>query len=239
VTHNIQEAVVMAKRILVMGVNPGHVRDEIVNDLPYPRDEDSSAFSRMVSRIHTLITESMMPDVPKTGTLPRAPIKESALQILPNVQISEMIGLLESIHNEDGMADIFDLSQAIGKDFGQTLYMVKAAELLDLVDTPRQTVVLTPSGKLFVEGDINVRKGMLHQLFGNLRIVQQITQLLKQSETLRLHVEVIEQKVAEWLPNENPNDVLSVLISWGRFSEVFGYNDEAKELYLDVGQETT
>jgi hypothetical protein len=80
---------------------------------------------------------------------------------------------------------------------------------------------------------------MLHQLFGNLRIVQQITQLLKQSETLRLHVEVIEQKVAEWLPNENPNDVLSVLISWGRFSEVFGYNDDAKELYLDVGQETT
>ena len=62
--------------------------------------------------------------------------------------------------------------------------------------------------------------------------------LLKQSETLRLPVEVVEQRVADWLPNENPKSVVSVLISWGRFSEFFGYNDNAKELYLDVGQET-
>jgi hypothetical protein len=80
---------------------------------------------------------------------------------------------------------------------------------------------------------------MLHELFSKLRIVRQVTELLKQSDTLRLHVEVIEQKIAEWLPNENPESVVAVLISWGRFSEVFGYNDDAKELYLDVGQETT
>src|SRR5215472_5487937 len=86
VTHNIQEAVVMAKRILVMGVNPGHVRDEIVNDLPFPREEDSLAFNRMVSRIHALITETMIPDVPKPETVFRATIKESAIQILPDVQ---------------------------------------------------------------------------------------------------------------------------------------------------------
>ncbi len=238
VTHNIQEAVVMAKRILVMGVNPGHVRDEVMNDLQYPRDESSTAFSRMVASIHDLITETMMPDVPKQGAVVRAPQRESALQFLPDVQISEVIGLLESIHSEEGMADIFDLCHSIGKDFGQTLYLVKAAELLDLVDTPKQTVILTESGRRLVEGDVNVRKGMLHNIFGNLRIVQQVIELLKQSENLRLPVEIIEQTVATWIPNENPKNVVSVLISWGRFSEVFGYNDDAKELYLDVGQET-
>jgi NitT/TauT family transport system ATP-binding protein len=117
------------------------------------------------------------------------------------------------------------------------LYLVKAAELLDLVDTPKQSVVLTGTGSQFVEGDINVRKAMLHTHFKELRIVQEIIYLLKQSETLRLPLEVVEQKVAAWLPNENPEDVVSGLISWGRFSEVFGYNDDAKELYLDVGQE--
>ena len=237
VTHNIHEAVVMAKRILVMGVNPGHVRDEILNDLPYPRDENSAAFIRMVSHIHALITETMIPDIPKPEAVVRASVRER-LQILPDVQISEMVGLLESIYDEGGYADIFDLSQTIGKDFGQTLYLVKAAELLELVDTPKQTVMLTESGRSFVEGDINVRKGMLHNLFGDLRIVQLVGELLKQSETLRLPLEVVEQKVAGWLPNENPKKVVSVLISWGRFSEVFGYNDDAKELYLDVGQET-
>jgi NitT/TauT family transport system ATP-binding protein len=238
VTHNIREAVIIAKRILVMGVNPGHIRDEIVNELPYPRDEHSAPFNRLVEGIHTLIVETVMPDLAKAEPFVPAAMKETSLQMLPNVGVTEVIGLLESIHDKGGMADIFDLSISIGKDFGQTLYLVKAAELLDLVDTPKQRVVLTDSGVRFVEGDINIRKSMLHDLFSKLGIVEQVSALLKQSETLRLPVEVIEQKVTEWLPNENPKNVVSLLISWGRFSEVFGYNDDAKELYLDVGQET-
>ena len=70
VTHNIQEAVLMAKRILVMGSNPGHIRREIVNDLPYPRDDSSPAFRKMVSEIHGLITEALMPDAPPAATGP-------------------------------------------------------------------------------------------------------------------------------------------------------------------------
>src|SRR5207247_10107293 len=192
-------------------VNAGHVRDEILNDVSYTRDEDSVPFGRMVSRVHALITETMIPDAPKSETVVRTDVKESALQVLPDVQISEVIGLLESIQHEGGMTDIFDLSQAIGKDFGQTLYLVKAAELLNLVDTPKQTVILTEFGKRFVEGDMNIRKGMLHDLFGGLRIVQ-VGELLKQSETLRLPVEVIEQNVAEWLQNDIPTSVINVLI---------------------------
>src|ERR1700722_17652192 len=68
VTHNIQEAVYMAKRILVMGTNPGRIRQEVVNDLPYPRDEQAPAFRRMVSRIHELIAETFIPDQPQTLT---------------------------------------------------------------------------------------------------------------------------------------------------------------------------
>src|SRR6185312_8765113 len=51
VTHNIQEAVYMANRIMVMGINPGHIRREIINDLPYPRNDESLAFQRMVAQI--------------------------------------------------------------------------------------------------------------------------------------------------------------------------------------------
>src|SRR5262249_24237063 len=98
-THSIQEAVVMAKRILVMGVNPGQVRDEIANDLSYPRDDGSPSLIQMVSCIHDLITEIIIPDLPKAGgAVVRAPVKEGGLQILPDVQISEVIGLLQSIH---------------------------------------------------------------------------------------------------------------------------------------------
>ena len=250
VTHNINEAVFMAKRILVMGINPGHIRREIVNDLPYPRDDQSPAFRRMVQQIHALITEAMIPDTPpgheahgsthpSTSALPRPAVKEPPLESLPNVQIVEMIGLLEAIGDRGGAADIFELGQATGKEYGRILYLVKAAELLDLVDTPKQMVQLTDLGRHFFDGDMNVRKRMLHELFGALRIVQMTTNLLKTSENLRQPIEALTDRVAEWLPNENPHAIVEALVSWGRFAEYFGYNDDTKEVYLDVGQETT
>ena len=243
VTHNIQEAVFMAKRIMVMGINPGHIRRQIQNDLSYPRDEHSPAFRRMVSQIHALITETLMPDVPApsvgVSVLPKQLPKEPPIETLPNVQIVEIIGLLEAIADQGGAADIFELAHDTGKDFGRTLYLVKGAELLELVDTPKQNVVLTDLGRHFVAGDINVRKRMLHELFGSLRVVQMTSNLLRKDESLRLPVDSLVERVGEWLPNENPHQIVEALVSWGRFAEYFGYNDDTKEVYLDIGQETT
>ena len=240
VTHNIQEAVFMAKRILVMGTNPGHIRTEIINDLPYPRDDQAPGFRSMVKRLHDLITETFMPDAPtastQTATAPKV-MREPPIETLPHVQISSMIGLLESIADQDGQAEIFELAHKIGKDFGSTLYLVKAVELLDLVETPKNEVKLTDLGRRFVSGDINSRKRVLHELFGALRIVQLTSNLLKANETLRIPIETLEDRVAEWLPNENPHNLVETLVGWGRFAEYFGYNDDTKELYLDVGQE--
>ena len=242
VTHNIHEAVFMAKRIMVMGINPGHIRRQIINDLPYPRDDQSPAFRRMVSQIHALITETLMPDAPVASTTvsfpPKQLPKQPPIETLPNVQIVEMIGLLEAIADQGGSADIFELAHDTGKDFGRTLYLVKGAELLELVDTPKQNVMLTDLGRYFVSGDINVRKRMLHELFGALRIVQMTSNLLRKDENLRLPVDALTERVGEWLPNENPHQIVEALVSWGRFAEYFGYNDDTKEVYLDVGQET-
>jgi len=247
VTHNIQEAVFMAKRIMVMGINPGHIRRQIHNDLTYPRDEQSPAFRRMVSQIHALITETLMPDAPVVSALTagasifpsKQQAKEPPIETLPNVQINEMIGLLEAIADQGGSADIFELAHDTGKDYGRTLYLVKGAELLELVDTPKQNVVLTDMGRQFVAGDINMRKRMLHELFGCLRIVQMASNLLRKGDNLRLPIDELVERVGEWLPNENPHQIVEALVSWGRFAEYFGYNDDTKEVYLDIGQEIT
>jgi NitT/TauT family transport system ATP-binding protein len=238
VTHNIQEAVIMADRILVMGSNPGHIRAEFLNPQPYPRDTESAPFKDLVTRIHRLITETYIPDTqpvqtPQSSRGPKAP----RFEILPDVHIIDIEGLIETILSEGGGIDLFELSNDIGKDFGQTLYLVKAAELLDLVDTPKQKVVLTQSGRVFATADINTRKRMIHDSFASLAIVQATTQLLKESEIVRIPVEDLKEKVHEWLPNENPDNLVEVLISWGRYAEYFGYNDNTKSIYLDVGQE--
>ncbi|MFM8269378.1 MAG: ABC transporter ATP-binding protein, partial [Pseudomonadota bacterium] len=85
VTHHIHEAVNMAHRILVMGVNPGHIRGQVINDLPYPRNESSQAFSQMVDRVHSLVTETLMPDVPKVGLeTTETATREASWRVLPN-----------------------------------------------------------------------------------------------------------------------------------------------------------
>lgn len=236
VTHNIQEAVIMADRILVMGSNPGHIRAEFMNTLPYPRVPDSAPFAELVTKIHGLITETYIPDAAQTVTSAGRP-KAAMVEVLPDIQMTEIAGLVDAIAAEGGAVDVFVLANDIGKDFGHVLYLVKAAELLNLVDTPRQQVVLTREGQVFAKGDVNLRKRMTHDNFGRLMIVQRTTDLLKQSETVRIPIEELREKVGEWLPNENPDRVIDVLISWGRYAEYFGYNDNTKSIYLDVGQE--
>ena len=234
VTHNITEAAWFAKRILVMGTNPGHIRVSIKNDLPYPRDERSSGFKSLVNNIHDVITQAIIPDTPEW--VPPA-LAGTSIETLPQVHLNELVGLLEFIAVRGGQGDSFAISKELGKDFGQILFLAKAAELLDFVDTPKNAIVLTDFGKRFIQGDVNVRKRVLHEALKQLKLAQLLEQKLREADHFSLSIEVVLGYMHEWLPNENAQGVLDTLIQWGRYGELFGYNDDTKEIYLDVGQE--
>ncbi|MGE5085834.1 MAG: nitrate/sulfonate/bicarbonate ABC transporter ATP-binding protein [Bacillota bacterium] len=235
VTHNIQEAVLMANRILVLGSNPGHIRQEFKNSLPYPRNPESPAFKDLVSRIHASITESYMPDAPEQ---PLTTPGKSRYEILPPVSITEVIGLVELLHSLGGEQDLFELAEQLNTDFGHILFLVKAAELLELVDTPKQNVVLTKTGTHFVEGDINTRKQMMHESLSHLSIAQLTSSLLKENGIVRMPIsDLVIQLQSRMHGGANIEKIVETLIGWGRYAEYFGYNDDTKTIYLDVGQE--
>ncbi|MBI2607143.1 MAG: nitrate/sulfonate/bicarbonate ABC transporter ATP-binding protein [Deltaproteobacteria bacterium] len=234
ITHNISEAALLAKRILVMGTNPGHIRVTIKNDLPYPRDEKTLGFKNLVDRIHDVITQAIIPDQPEW--VPPA-AAGGVIETVPPVAVPEVIGLLEFIAGRGGQADVFGLTQMLGKDFGHVLFLVKTAELFDFVDTPKNHIVLTDFGKRFIEGDVNVRKRILHEVLRGLRLAQLLEQRLRDAENYTLSFDSVIEGVKEWLPNENAEAVLDALIQWGRYGELFGYNGDTKMIYLDVGQE--
>ena len=52
VTHNIEEAVLMADRILVFSTNPGRVANEMRVPFPHPRNRHDPAFRQMVDDIY-------------------------------------------------------------------------------------------------------------------------------------------------------------------------------------------
>ena len=232
ITHNITEAVSMGSRILVMGSNPGEIRYAIKNDLSYPRDEKSVGFKALVERLHDILTESIIPDTEWTP-----PTESSAIESIPDVNLTELIGFLEVLDQEGGRADLYFLAQKLMKDSLNILLMAKAAELLDFVDTPKNQIVLTELGRTFIKADINRRKQLIHERLMQLKITQMFHQKLSAADGFSISKEEAVQTFHEWLPNENPENVLDTLIQWGRFGELFGYNDDSQTVYLDRGEQ--
>ncbi len=229
VTHNITEAVSMGSRILVVG--SGKVRFSIRNDLNYPRDEKSSAFKNLVDNMHDLLTETIIPDT--ADWIPPA-LASNTIESLPHVSITEVDGFLEVIGQEDGKrADAFLLAKKLMKDSVQVLILAKAAELLDLVDTPKNQVVLTDLGKAFVSSDVNEKKKIVHRQMKQLRLTQLIHEKLLSVPDQTLPRSEVIQDLSDWLPNENPERVLDTLLQWGRYGELFGYNADTMQVYID------
>jgi NitT/TauT family transport system ATP-binding protein len=205
------------------------IRVSIKNDLPYPRDERSATFNSLVSNIHDVITEAIIPEEPEWVPLS---VANTAIETIPAIQFNEMTGLLEFLSNHGGRADSFALAQSLGKDFGYILFSAKAAELLDLVDTPKNMIVLTDLGRRFVAADVNARKQIIHRALKQLRIIQLLEEKLSTSENKHLTADQAIEILHEVIPNENPKQVLDTIIEWGRYAELIGYSDDDKQLYL-------
>jgi len=235
VTHDIREAVFLANRIVVLGANPGTIRIILQNDMLHPRDMRSPAFLAMIDRIHDIITNAIIPDevVPAVQTA-----QARHIEPLPFVTPGEILGLLEILDDHNGTIDIFDLAQKTGKDFGSTIAVAKAAELLDFVDTPKHNVIFTDTGKKFLKGDINERKILFKQQLLSLRLFDVVAGMLRRNESLNLSDEIVLEQLAILLPNEDADKLFETIVGWGRYGELFGYNADDKLLYLDTGQET-
>lgn len=230
VTHNISEAVFLANRIIVLSANPGKLRVVINNNIPFPRDYRSSEFLSMVDRIHEIITSAILPDeVVTTETEQVTPRVEA----LPNATVGEIVGLLEILDDHKGQIDIFQLSMIVGKDFGSVMNVVKAAEMLDFVDTPRRNVIFTVIGKTFLKADVNQRKIIFKEQILKLRIFQLITDMLKHGKQEGLNEDIVLETLAMLLPNEDTEKQFDTLIDWGRYGELIGHDAEEKKMYLE------
>jgi NitT/TauT family transport system ATP-binding protein len=236
ITHLIEEAVFLGDRIVIMGANPGTIREILTNPLPHPREYRDPAFISLVDRIHAAITAIHLPDAPAARPgLPSRP----HLEPLPAAQVEEIVGLLEVVHDQGDRTDLFALSSRLRLEFGLAILVVKAAELLDLVETPRHEVLLTPLGRTFVAADPNERKRIFHRQLHAIPTFAYVTDMLRRAPGMRLPAEVFEEELAIHLPGEPPDRLFETIISWGRYGELLGYDPDAEEVYLDLESTAT
>jgi NitT/TauT family transport system ATP-binding protein len=226
VSHDIREAVYLANRIVVLGTHPGTIRIILKNDLSHPRDPRSPGFQALIDRIHDIITNAILPEE-VARAVPARPA-----EALPEISTGQIIGLLGVIEANGGTIDVFELAQRIGKDFGSTLSVIKGAELLGFVDTPKQNVLSTELGRKFLGGDVQTRRKIFGERFVTLRLVEIVTGMLRRQGNERLGGDVILEQLAILLPNEDPERLFTTLVRWGRYGGLLGYSAKDNMIYL-------
>jgi NitT/TauT family transport system ATP-binding protein len=75
VSHNIEEAIQLADRIIVLARRPSHVLAQVTVDLPRPRDRKSDEFYQLTDKVYSLITEGGSPAAGSGSSQPETPIQ--------------------------------------------------------------------------------------------------------------------------------------------------------------------
>jgi NitT/TauT family transport system ATP-binding protein len=225
VTHNIAEAVYLARHIVVLAAHPGRIQKIVANPLPYPRDPAQPAFQLLVAQIHAILTNSVLhdePSVTEPEIVTAETIEEAAFAPLPNVTIGEVMGLVQMLGTE--AESIFALTTRLKKEFTTLLSVIKAAELVDLVETPGQSVRLTKAGVAMRKADTKERKKLMHGLLLDLKIFKHFADRIEQSEGKELTEEEVIKDLTELFPNERPKILFRHLVGWARYAELFSFD---------------
>lgn len=229
ITHDINEAVAMGSRVVVMGPPPASVKADIAVPIQHPRDESAWQFQQLVRRVHGVLTESILGDDSESSDAEQ----QKSLWMLPPVPIADVIGMTELLEDHKGMIDIFELPTLIEKDFSDALTTVKTAELMGFVDTPHQKVVLTRLGHAIAQGDVNQRKDTIKSQLQTLLLVKMLIDLLRNQEEQSLPYSNVVNWLQEKHPAFNPEKGLDTLIDWGRYGGLFRFSSDDQILQLD------
>lgn len=233
VTHGIEEAVILADRIIVLGRNPGRIRADLAVTLPHYRDRKSAEFQALVDQVYKILTNPDLElQVPATTAQPKAQQPEK-YQSLPQVRISSIAGLLELLEDRQEK-DLYRLGQELQLEVDDILPIVEAAKLMELVQIPEGDIYLTTLGHQFIEGRTDERKEIVQkQLLKQIRLVQQIYRLLQAKRNQRITEELILDILQAHFSPQEAERQLKTAIDWARYAELYSYDEPSGELFLE------
>jgi NitT/TauT family transport system ATP-binding protein len=241
VTHNIDEAVSMADRIIVLGANPGRVRVELPGLPVAQRSFQSEAHTALVDLIYSIMT-SPQEDVatllaarsPEAKTGPLTPSAPRPYQVLPHVSIGDVTGLIELVHTRGGREDLYQIGRYLQLELDDLLPLLEAADLLDLADTQEGDLVLTEQGRRFAEAGVLEEKQIFReQALAHVSILCKIVQALEAAPGHVLPEEHILSFLETHFGAEEAQAQLETAINWGRYAELFTFQDERGIFHLE------
>jgi len=237
VTHNIEEAILLADRVIVLGKNPGRIRSDFVVGLPQARDRKSARFVEFVDYVYKIMTQPDLdhaaPPLPGQAPLivPRAP--KQKYQMLPHARPGGIAGLMELLHDRGGREDIYRLAEPLAMDVDDLLPIIEAATMLGFATLKEGAVEVTPEGVAFAEADILTRKVLFREAaLEYIAILQCIDSVLRSKSDHSIPEEFFHDILDEHFTQEEVERQFETAMNWGRYAEIFDYDAENARLVL-------
>lgn len=228
VTHNIEEAVMLADRIIVLGRNPARIRADFRVPLSHPREHNSPEFLLYVDYIYKLMTQ---PE--REAGLPSAAPTTTPYPALPNVHSGAIAGLVELLNDRGGKDDLYHIADDLQMGVDNLLPLVESATVLGFARADRGDLELTPIGKAFAEADIETRKRVFRDAaLEHVPFLKQIQSTLTAKSDHSMPVEFFRDILQEHFSEAEAQQQIDTVLNWGRYADLFTYDSESERLSL-------
>jgi len=232
VTHNIEEAVLLADRVVVLGANPGCIRGEVKVDIPRPRDKKGARFIELVDYIYTVMTNPQAP----VGELPSTD-KSKRFPMLPHARVGGISGLLEIVNDRGGREDLPKLAESLRLEVDDLLPSVDASVLLGFAKVDHGDVTIVEAGKDFATAGVHRSHEIFReQLLQSVPFVNTVVQALRQKRDGRIGKDFLLDILDEHFSASEAERQFETLVDWGRYAQLFEYDADEERLYKTEDQ---
>jgi NitT/TauT family transport system ATP-binding protein len=236
VTHNIEEAVLMADRILVFSSNPGRVAHELKVPFAHPRNRFDSAFREMVDDIYGIMTRRKVPEIHTATAAAPNPFAHPLHPVGTNL----MAGLLETLSSEpyNGRADLPALAAALQFEVDELLPLGETLSMLGFALLEEGDIQITETGRHFAEAETEDRKDIFAAaLRAHVPLITEIRNVIDQRSNHRAAAVRFRDQLEDHMSPEYAEETLRTIIAWGRYAEIFEYDEEAQQFGLEEEDE--
>jgi NitT/TauT family transport system ATP-binding protein len=232
VSHNIEEAVEIADRILIFSSDPGRIRAQIPIALQRPRSSESTGFRQIVDQVYTLLTT-------EPGYDGRRGAKPESIGIghrLPDASVQQLSGLIERLTEAPyhGRADLPHLADEENLVMDELFPLIETLQLLGFAHVSGGDIELMPLGRAYSEADMLARKQIFAEaLTKHVPLAAHIRRILDERPGHRAPAARFLRELEDYLSEEEAERVLETVIDWGRHAEIFAYDYDTEILSLE------